>query len=29
VLQLHITHPGPKYLGPVIPITGDGLATRG
>ena len=29
VLQLHVTHPGPKYLGPVIPITGDGRATRG
>jgi SanA protein len=29
ILQLHITHPGPKYLGPVIPITGDGQATRG
>ena len=29
VLQLHITHPEPKYLGPQIPITGDGQATRG
>jgi SanA protein len=29
VLQLHITHPQPKYLGPQIPITGDGQATRG
>jgi SanA protein len=29
ILQLHITHPGPKYLGPPIPITGDGRATRG
>jgi SanA protein len=29
VLQLHITHPEPTYLGPVIPITGDGRATRG
>jgi SanA protein len=28
-LQLHITHPQPKYLGPQIPITGDGRATRG
>ncbi len=28
-LQLHITHPGPKYLGPQLPITGDGTATRG
>ena len=28
-MQLHITHPGPKYLGPVIPIDGDGRATRG
>lgn len=29
ILQLHITQPEPKYLGPVIPITGDGRATRG
>jgi SanA protein len=29
VLQLRITHPLPKYLGPRIPITGDGRATRG
>lgn len=29
VLQLHITHPEPRYLGPVIPIEGDGRATRG
>jgi SanA protein len=29
ILQLHISHPEPKYLGPVIPITGDGRATRG
>jgi SanA protein len=29
ILQLYITRPGPKYLGPVIPITGDGRATRG
>ncbi len=27
--QLHITHAKPEYLGPVIPITGDGRATRG
>jgi SanA protein len=29
VLQLHITHPEPTYLGPVLPIDGDGRATRG
>jgi SanA protein len=29
IIQLHITHPGPKFLGPQIPITGDGSATRG
>jgi SanA protein len=29
VFQLHVTHPKPKYLGPVIPIDGDGRATRG
>jgi SanA protein len=27
--QLHVTHPKPRYLGPVIPIDGDGRATRG
>lgn len=27
--QLHVTHPKPKFLGPVIPIDGDGNATRG
>jgi SanA protein len=29
VIQLHVTHPGPKFLGPELPITGDGRATRG
>jgi SanA protein len=29
IIQLQITHPGPKYLGPAIPIDGDGRATRG
>ncbi len=29
VIQLHMTEPGPKFLGPQIPITGDGAATRG
>ena len=29
VIQLHITHPDPRYLGPAIPIDGDGRATRG
>ncbi len=29
ILDLHITHPRPKYLGVAIPITGDGRATRG
>lgn len=29
VLQLHVTHAKPKYLGPAIPITGDGRETRG
>ncbi len=29
VIQLHITNPDPKFLGPQIPITGDGSATRG
>jgi len=29
ILQLHITHPEPRFLGPVIPIEGDGRATRG
>jgi len=28
-VQLHITHPEPRYLGPLIPIDGDGRATRG
>lgn len=28
-VQLHITHPGPRYLGPAIPIDGDGRLTRG
>jgi vancomycin permeability regulator SanA len=28
VFQLHITHAEPKYLGPVLPITGDGRVTR-
>ena len=27
--QLHVTKPGPRFLGPVIPIDGDGRATRG
>lgn len=27
--QLHVTRPGPRYLGPAIPIDGDGRATRG
>lgn len=27
--QLHVTHPEPRYLGPVIPIDGDGRSTRG
>ena len=27
--QLHVTHPKPRFLGPVIPIDGDGRATRG
>ena len=27
-LQLHILHSKPKYLGPAIPINGDGRATR-
>jgi SanA protein len=27
--QLHVTHPKPRYLGPVIPIEGDGRATQG
>jgi SanA protein len=26
-LDLNLLHPGPKYLGPVIPISGDGRAT--
>ncbi|OFW58883.1 MAG: hypothetical protein A2133_02340 [Actinobacteria bacterium RBG_16_64_13] len=29
ILQLHITHPEPRFLGPAIPIDGDGRATRG
>jgi SanA protein len=28
-LELHLTRPQPKFLGPQIPITGDGKATRG
>jgi SanA protein len=28
-VQLHVTKPLPRYLGPVIPIDGDGRATRG
>ncbi|MCL5735701.1 MAG: YdcF family protein [Actinobacteria bacterium] len=28
-LDLKITRPGPRFLGPVIPIDGDGRATRG
>jgi SanA protein len=28
-LDLNVTHPGPRFLGPVIPIEGDGRATRG
>lgn len=27
--QLHVTKPLPRYLGPAIPIDGDGRATRG
>lgn len=27
ILELHITRPLPRFLGPSIPITGDGLAT--
>ena len=27
--QLHVTHPKPRFLGPVIPIDGDGGASRG
>jgi len=29
VIQLHVTHPLPRYLGPILPIDGDGRATRG
>jgi SanA protein len=29
VFQLKLTHPEPRFLGPVIPIDGDGRATRG
>jgi len=28
-LQLHVSKPEPRYLGPAIPIDGDGRATRG
>jgi SanA protein len=28
-VQLYVTKPGPRFLGPVIPIEGDGRATRG
>jgi SanA protein len=28
-LELKITKPGPRFLGPVIPVDGDGRATRG
>ena len=27
--QLHVTKPEPRYLGPAIPIDGDGRTTRG
>ena len=27
--QLQVTHPKPRFLGPVIPINGDGSASRG
>ena len=27
--QLHVTHPKPRFLGPAIPIDGDGAASRG
>jgi SanA protein len=29
IWQLGVTHPKPKFLGPAIPIDGDGRATRG
>jgi len=29
VIQLHLTHPGPRYLGPALPIDVDGRHTRG
>jgi SanA protein len=29
IIQLHITHPEPTYLGPPLPIDGDGRMTRG
>jgi SanA protein len=29
IIQLHITHPEPRYLGPALPIDGDGRTTRG
>jgi vancomycin permeability regulator SanA len=28
-LEVNLTHPKPRYLGPQIPITGDGRATEG
>jgi len=28
-VQLHVTHPGPRFLGPALPITGSGRVTRG
>jgi len=27
--QLHVTKPGPRFLGPALPIDGDGRLTRG
>jgi SanA protein len=29
IFQLHITHPEPRFLGPPLPIDGDGRVTRG
>ncbi len=29
ILQLHVTHPEPRFLGPPLPIDGDGRITRG
>jgi SanA protein len=29
VFQVHLTHPKPRFLGPIIPIDGDGRATKG